>query len=84
MPNNDPTICAKCKHMLPGTPAWPKMPHCGTNLGVNYVTGASEPRACSIKNYGECPDYEATPVPPDEQADEAWGSSENDGDEGVE
>lgn len=82
IPDKHPTICAKCEHMLPGTHEWPTLPHCLANPGINYVTGASTIRACSVKNYGKCPDYAPAPVPPDPQADEAYGSSDTD--EGVE
>lgn len=79
MTDKHPTICAKCKWMLLGIPTAPAIPHCKANPDINYVTGASEVHACALKNCnGTCADYEAAPVPPDDQADEAYGSSETD------
>jgi hypothetical protein len=83
MPNNDPTICAKCKHvLLPGTVVSPGVPCCEISPGLNFVTGALEHQPCALKNNaGHCADYAPAPVPHDDQADEAYGSSDTD--EGV-
>ena len=72
------TICAKCVNMMLGTPDHPGIPQCKANPRLDYVTGKLDCLLCIAKNKGTCPDYAAAPVPPDAQADEAWGSSEND------
>ena len=78
MTDKQPTICVKCVNMMLGTPKYPNTPQCKVSPMTNYVTGESEFTSCSTVNKGECPDYAAAPVPPDPQAEEAWGSSEGD------
>ena len=69
---DNPTICAKCKHVRPhgqeGSADYFGLAYCDAAYVVmpDYVAGGTKRRVrnndfqtCSVRNKGECPDYEA-------------------------